>query len=350
MLYFNSSDNNNSCYVHNFGESFSRFFLHNFAVSFLTFSLFNLDNRSRFQPNTQLYKFKNENKFDFYNNPWKFEETSFKLKNNSSDFSPFKFTQSSNVWVLGGYDFNLNTNYDVFKFTEVKLSSKEDKVEDIDFDKLSSAELKKIKKECYSPEKGFSLESKKIDMLYKAMGLDEKGLNKEVFTRAIEGYNNLSDKGNGYLGIFDTTQGSDKERYYMLDLNNLKLIGQTVIKEGSGNMSNIATANKSGSHATLSGFEKVGTSYKSQKSWEKGIHLHGLEEGINDTALARSCVAHYTTGNSTWGCKGITPVIENGKINKDKSFAKLDKFFPEGAIIFTYPKDENYWNMSELYA
>jgi hypothetical protein len=189
-----------------------------------------------------------------------------------------------------------------------------------------------------------------IEQLYENMGLEEKGLNFEVFSRALEGYNNLEDKGNGYLGIFDTTQDASKERYYLLDLNNFELVGQTAVKTGSGNMDNVVSANKPGSHATLSGFEKVGSEYYSSSMGKRALRLYGLEDGINDNSYEKGTVVHYTVNNSTWGCKGFTPVRTNGKIDKEATYEKMRKLFPENAIIFTYPTDSNYWNLSELYA
>ena len=135
----------------------------------------------------------------------------------------------------------------------------------------------------------------------------------------------------------------------MLDLNTFELIGQSAIKTGSGDMSDVEKANQSGSKATLSGFEKVAEEYKSSKKWKVGIRLDGLEEGINDNARSKSTVAHYTTGNSTWGCKGITPVYKNGKVDESATFKKLRTLFPTDAIIFTYPTDPDYWTLSDLY-
>ena len=199
-------------------------------------------------------------------------------------------------------------------------------------------------------EKEFAVFSlKNPEQLYDLMGLDEQNLNKEVFLKAIEGYNNLEDKGNGVLGIFDTTQGADANRYYLIDLNNFELLGRTAIKTGSGNMDDCIAANRHGSKATLSGFERVGGSYRSGKSWELGIRLDGLEPGINDNSRSKSTVGHYTTGNSTWGCKGITPVISGGRVDHEASKEKVKFFFPEGAILFTYPTDERYWEYSSLY-
>ena len=189
-----------------------------------------------------------------------------------------------------------------------------------------------------------------VEELYKSMGLNEKGLNFEVFASAIEGYNNLEDKGNGYLGIFDTTQGDNADRYYLLNLNTFELVGQCQLKTGSGNMDNVRTANKQGSHATLSGFERVGSEYYSSSMQKRALRLIGLEEGINDNAMSKGTVVHYTTNNHTWGCKGFPPVKTNGRIDKEATYEFMRKLFPENAIIYTHPTDENYWEMSELYA
>jgi len=189
-----------------------------------------------------------------------------------------------------------------------------------------------------------------VEELYKSMGLEEKGLNFEVFASSIEGYNNLEDKGNGYLGIFDTTQGDNANRYYLLDLNEFKLVGQSQLKTGSGNMDNIDTANQQNSHATLSGFERVGSEYYSDSMGKRALRLIGLEKGINDNALAKGTVVHYTTNNHTWGCKGFPPVITNGNVDTNATYELMRELFPENAIIYTHPTDQRYWEKSELYA
>ena len=202
-------------------------------------------------------------------------------------------------------------------------------------------------------EKEFAVNSlENPEQLYKTMGLEEKGLNYEVFLKAIEGYNNLSekDKEKGYLGIFDTTQSSDKKRYYLLDLNNFELVGQSVMKTGSGNMDNVQSANRPNSHATLSGFEKVGKEYYSNSMKKQAIRLIGLEEGINDNAESKGTVIHYTVNEHTWGCKGFPPVKSNGKINKEATYDLMRDLFPTGSIVYTHPTDDRYWQLSDLYA
>ena len=238
-------------------------------------------------------------------------------------------------------------NVEKVKADELKAAKESESKLQTELDKINSTIDTKSAKQIEREFSVFNIGNP--EQLFKAMGLEEKGLNFEVFSRALEGYESLGKKGNGLLGIFDTTQGADAERYYLLDMNTFEFIGQSAIKTGSGDMSNVLAANKGGSHATLSGFEKVGTEYRSGKKWKLGIRLVGLEEGINDSALSRSTVAHYTTGNSTWGCKGITPVYRNGKVDEEATFAKLRTLFPQDAILFTYPTDPNYWNLSSLY-
>ena len=195
-----------------------------------------------------------------------------------------------------------------------------------------------------------SQENHNTRSLYNKMGLGSQGLNYKVFELAMEGYHNLTDKGNGYLGIFDTTQSDDSERYYLLDLNNYRLVGRTALKTGSGNMDNIKTANIKGSHATLSGFEKVGDEYFSQGMNKRALKIIGLEKGINDNSMAKGTVIHYTSGNNTWGCLGYTPIKKNGKIDYNATYSKMRTLFPKGTILFTNPTDPNYRSMSELYA
>lgn len=218
----------------------------------------------------------------------------------------------------------------------------------------SQAEVNKIQsalndRQAKDIQKDYSvLDVKNAEKIYEALGLEAQGLNKDVFMLAMEGYNNLEDKGNGYLGIFDTTQSADKERYYLLNLNTFELVGRSVLKTGSGNMDNIQTANRDGSHATLSGFEMVGSEYYSSSMGKNAMRLIGLEDGINDNALAKGTVVHYTTNNSTWGCKGFTPVMKNGRIDQNATEEKMHRLFPEGAIIFTNPTDSRYRDFSAL--
>ena len=239
-------------------------------------------------------------------------------------------------------------NVEKVQAEEIKTAKSEESKLQSELDKINSSIDTKSAKQV---ERDLSVNDiGNPEQLFKAMGLEEKGLNFEVFTRALEGYSNLENKGNGLLGIFDTTQGDNAERYYLLDLNNFELLGQSQMKTGSGNMDNVTKANKPNSHATLSGFEMVGSEYYSNSMGKKALRLIGLEDGINDNAMKKGTVVHYTTNNHTWGCKGFPPVRTNGKINKEATYDKMRDLFPENTIVFTYPTDNRYWDLSELYA
>ena len=239
-------------------------------------------------------------------------------------------------------------NVEKVKADELKAAKESESKLQTELDKINSTIDTKSAKQIEREFSVFNIGNP--EQLFKAMGLEEKGLNFEVFSRALEGYESLGKKGNGLLGIFDTTQGDNAERYYLLDLNNFELLGQSQMKTGSGNMGNVQMANKPNSHATLSGFEMAGSEYYSNSMGKKALRLIGLEDGINDNAMKKGTVVHYTTNNHTWGCKGFPPVKTNGRINKEATYDKMRELFPENTIVYTYPTDNNYWNLSELYA
>ena len=182
--------------------------------------------------------------------------------------------------------------------------------------------------------------------------MESQGLNYEVFEMAITGYNNLpdSEKNTGMLGIFDTSQSRDKERYYLIDLKNKKVVARSGMNTGSGNIHNVAGANKAGSHATLSGFEKIGSEHYSSNLRRRYKVIHGLEQGINDQAKNKGTLVHYAKGKYTLGCKGFDPVRKkNGAVDINATNEKMREICPEGAIMFTAPTNiEEYKRLSRL--
>ena len=189
--------------------------------------------------------------------------------------------------------------------------------------------------------------------LYEDLGLDKQGLNYDVFSLALEGYNNLDDKGNGRLAIFDAT--GDK-KCYIVDMKNKKFLYSTEVRLGEKGMGkSIKAANVEGSHATLSGFFKVGTHYAANTKkhfWQEGIRLNGLESGINDNALSKGVVIHYVKAKQqhTFGCMGTTPVLDSkGNVDHKASKLKNREMFPENTIVFTYPgkdREDSYRELS----
>ncbi len=223
-------------------------------------------------------------------------------------------------------------------------------------DKLSKAqaEVDKVNAEITAKEIDKEYSANTPEKLYESLGLKEQGLDYDVFAAAMEGYENLEDKGNGRLAIFDAT---GKQKCYIVDMVNKKFLYSTDVRLGSNGMgSSIQGANKDGSHATLSGYMKVGSPYQaSGHFWQEGIRLIGLENGINNNALSKGVVIHYVKAgqNTTWGCMGIPPVTSNGKVDHAASKQRNREYFPEGTIVYTYPGDnrlDEYKKLSALYA
>ena len=140
-------------------------------------------------------------------------------------------------------------------------------------------------------------------------------------------------------------------------MENQQYITCTDVMLGSGGMgTSIQAANTEGSHATLSGFMRVGETYSpgSGKFWQEGIRLIGLENGINDNAMSKGVVIHYVTPGqtTTWGCMGIPPVMSGGTTDHAASIQNIENLFQTGTIVYTYPGDDRldtYRGLSSLY-
>lgn len=199
--------------------------------------------------------------------------------------------------------------------------------------------------------------NRNIKSIYQKLNLQSQGLSFKVFETAMKGYNKLpqKEKTNNMLGIFDTSQGEDKERYYLIDLKNMKVVARSVMYTGKNKkgLKNIKMANKLNSHSTLSGFERVGTekgeySYYSVGMRKQALKLEGLELGINETAYRRGTVIHYSKGD-TLGCKGFPPVLKrNGKVDIEATNRRMYQLFPKGTILYTHSLDSNYEKYSKL--
>ena len=207
----------------------------------------------------------------------------------------------------------------------------------------------------------FAFDPESPEVLYNKMGLDDLGMNKDVFLLAMEVYENLdsSYKTTDFFAILDTTQGNDDKRYYVLNMNTQEVVFQTDMRLGkkTGNTS-IKGANKQDSNETLSGVYTVGTDdkdlYYSNAMGKYAKRMDGVEDGINDQLRAKSCVIHddnnpeYSLGCLAFG----DPVHEDGaSYTKEEMKEYIDTNFPDGMTIFVYPPEQylqEYLDLSEL--
>jgi L,D-transpeptidase catalytic domain len=190
--------------------------------------------------------------------------------------------------------------------------------------------------------------------LYNILSLDSLGLSKEAFHEAITGFLNLQNKGtiqkNGILSIVDFSLPSFKKRLFVLDMENGKLLFNTLVAHGRNSGKLLATkfSNRLNSFESSLGFYMTGETYNGQKGYS--LRLMGMEQGINSNAYDRGIVVHAATyvnddiskiygrlGRSE-GCPAIPVDIHRSVIETIKN----------GSCFFIYGKDKKYANRSIL--
>ncbi len=95
------------------------------------------------------------------------------------------------------------------------------------------------------------------------------------------------------LAIADLSQGSEKQRFYIIDLEKKEVILQTWVAHGKNSGDNFAIhfSNKDASHMSSKGFYSIGEEFISPKHGP-ALLLEGLEKGLNDKARAREIIIH----------------------------------------------------------
>lgn len=190
--------------------------------------------------------------------------------------------------------------------------------------------------------------------LYTILSLDSLGLSKEAFREAVTGYQNLQQNGTiqhkGILSIVDFSLPSFKKRLFVLDLENGKLLFNTLVAHGRNSGQVLATkfSNRFRSFKSSLGFYLTGETYMGQKGFS--LRLLGIEQGINDHAYSRGIVLHGAAyvneevsknggrlGRSE-GCPAIPTEIHQSVIEMIKN----------GSCFFIYGKDRKYPNQSRL--
>ena len=169
--------------------------------------------------------------------------------------------------------------------------------------------------------------------------LDENNLSLpriESFTKAFEGYVQLKEQGlivKDYLTIIDFSLSSNKERLWVVDMLNRKVVLQSLVAHGRNSGEEFASSfsNKSESFQSSLGFYATGEVYQGKHGLS--LRLDGLEYGINDNARSRAVVIHgadyvsdkFVKSNGrlgrSQGCPAVPYAIHEDFINtiKDKS-------------------------------
>jgi hypothetical protein len=167
----------------------------------------------------------------------------------------------------------------------------------------------------------------------------------EIFNTAITGYQEVTNlKKKNLISIIDFSMPSTKKRFFVIDLENKRLIYKCFVAHGKNSGDNYAESfsNKPGSLKSSLGFFITAETYFGKHGYS--LRLEGLEKGINDNARTRELVIHGANYVSevfikkngrlgrSWGCPALP--VENSKEIIDK--------ISGGSCLFIYSNDNNY--------
>jgi len=185
--------------------------------------------------------------------------------------------------------------------------------------------------------------------LYTECELEDK-LDFDVFKSAMDGYNSIDAPNKRLLSIIDYSKPSSEKRFFIIDVENRKLLYNILVAHGkkSGYINATKFSNKYGSHKSCLGFFQTGNSYYGKRGYS--LQLEGLEKGINDNARQRGIVIHganyvserIASGNGvigrSWGCPSVSKKLSKEIINLLKG----------GSLLYIYADDEHYKEMSVI--
>lgn len=209
------------------------------------------------------------------------------------------------------------------------------------------------KSETISPEKNL-LPTNGATEIYNNLNFEGEKLNFEVFEKAYLGFQNLKKAGKlpndaHLLSVCDFSLSSNKKRLWVIDINENKLLYNTLVAHGKGTGEEFAVnfSNTEDSHQSSLGFYITEQAYEGDNGYS--MRLFGMDKGYNDAALERCIVMHGANYVSedfikaekrlgrSWGCPAVPREFAVPIINtiKDKS------------CLFIYYPDQNYLSSSE---
>jgi len=173
----------------------------------------------------------------------------------------------------------------------------------------------------------------------------------DVFNTAILGYRKIDNiRKKGILTIIDFSKPSTEKRFYVIDIENKRLIYRCLVAHGknSGDIYAKDFSNKTESLKSSLGFYLTGETYKGDHGYS--LRLVGLEKGINDNARVREIVIHgadyvseefirkYGRLGRSWGCPALPADLSKEIIDK----------ISDGSCLFIYA-DDNFYRENSVF-
>jgi hypothetical protein len=217
---------------------------------------------------------------------------------------------------------------------------------------FSSAAI--VQKHKFTETLRHTLGSSALLELYNILSLDSLGLSKTAFDAAITGYQQLQKTGAilhaGILSIVDFSLPSYKKRLFVLDMENGKLLFNTLVAHGrnSGQLMATRFSNRSKSLESSLGFYLTGETYNGHKGYS--LRLMGIEPGINNNAYKRGIVVH----GASYVKEEIS--LANGRMGRSEGCPALPadihrpviEAIKDGSCFFIYGKNKRYLTSSKL--
>ena len=133
-----------------------------------------------------------------------------------------------------------------------------------------------------------------VNQVYETLG--ESDLSREAFQKAMLGYRSLCSKGlvikDSIITIIDYTRPSSEDRFFVISLQQNKVIYKTLVAHGrnSGELYASRFSNTTHSHQSALGFYITGNPYEGGQGYS--MMLTGVDTGYNDHARIRAIVVH----------------------------------------------------------
>jgi hypothetical protein len=183
--------------------------------------------------------------------------------------------------------------------------------------------------------------------------LNDPSLKIEAFESALKGFYKLEKeqkiKNKRYLTIIDMSLSANVDRFFLIDLQDGKIIRKSKVAHGrnSGGKFAKSFSNKSGSYQTSLGFYRTAEVYTGKHG--KSLRLDGLENS-NCNARKRAIVIHsadYVSNKFIANYGRLGRSLGCPALPKDGFSGVIDKI-KEGSILFIYYPQRQYLSTSEL--
>lgn len=163
------------------------------------------------------------------------------------------------------------------------------------FSTLSSNEIKPAAPKLIASTAKISFATK-AESLYNNLNSNNLSLPKlESFTKALEGFYDLKEKGKikrDILTLIDFSLSSNTKRLWIIDLSTNTVLYNSLVAHGRNTGDEFAKSfsNQPESYKSSLGFYATGEVYQGKHGLS--LKLDGLEKGVNDKARARAVVIH----------------------------------------------------------